>query len=183
LSQELQLTFETVREEVEAQSRQMREANRYNEKPPAPEPDADERTKPAVSGAGAPLGVFRAEQFLLRLILEKPEFRAEIQEKLGADFWLLPEHRFLAEAAGTYSDDEMYARSQKRLAEIYSLAVDLTKAQDLLADCIAAICGEREKRTTAELQTEMMKLEKNGDLGGALAIMQIIQQRLQEKAT
>jgi hypothetical protein len=130
--------------------------------------------------------VFRAEQFLLRLILEKPELKEAVRAELGDDFWLLPEHRILAGAgsAAIYpEDEEMYARSQKRLAEIYSLTADTDRAEELLADCIAAIRGEREKRTTADLQTEMMRLEKTGDLGGALEIMQIIQQRLQEKAT
>jgi DNA primase len=174
LSRECGLTFETVRAEVEESK--PAPADRRTAGPPAAEPLS---AAPAV-----PLGVFRAEQSLLRAVLEDISYRPLLLNELGSDFWLVPEHRFLfenAERPDDYAeDDDFYRRCQKRLAELYSFPFDLTKKDEIFTDCIAALKREWERQTNEELQARMILLEKNGDIAGALQLLEVMQGRLRE---
>ncbi|MDR1961754.1 MAG: DNA primase [Gracilibacteraceae bacterium] len=180
LSRECGLTFEAVKAEVESR----KTAGGRRRSPPKDRP-AGEEAVPAAAKATAvsvPLGVFRAEQSLLRLALEEKSYRPLILEELGADFWLVPEHRFLFESeAGpdAYTgDDDFYRRCQKRLAELYAFPFDSARGGEIFADCLQAVKREKERKTTEELQSRMILLEKDGDMAGALALLKVIQQRL-----
>jgi DNA primase len=131
-----------------------------------------------------PLGVFRAEQILLRISLENPGCKGMITEKLGKDFWRLREHQYIFENypennPGLRGNDESwYMELQKRLAEIYEIDVDAGKAEELLKDCISSIHNSQNKESIEDLQARMIILEKSGDMAGALEILQEIGERL-----
>lgn len=131
------------------------------------------------------LGDFKAEQIILRLILENPLFKTKLLENLHEDemnFWRLPEHKYIFEndpaSMHTVENDTFYEQIQKRLAEIYQMEIDLTKSETLLDDCLAAIRSSRNKETIDDLQARMIELEKTGDMAGALGVLQQIGERL-----
>ncbi|MDR1603945.1 MAG: DNA primase [Gracilibacteraceae bacterium] len=180
LCQECGLTFETVRAEVES-GRSAAPRSRA----PAPSAGLSAGEVGPPPAAAVPLGVFRAEQTLLRLALDDAAYRPLLLETLGADFWLIPEHRFLFESAAhpdAYAEnDDFYRRCQERLAEIYSFPFDDAKKDKIFSDCAAALQRERERQIDEELQTRMILLEKNGDMSGALDLLKEMQRRWQEK--
>jgi DNA primase len=190
LSRELGLTLEAVQAEVEGQP----PATRRFPPPAVPPPDpaaAASVAPPAASAIyaaptapAAPLGLFRAEQLLLRAALDDGACRPQILRELGPDFWLAPEHRFLFENANNpdiYSgDDDFYRRCQRRLAELYSSPFAPAGRDEIVADCILTVKREQERQETEELQSQMILLESSGDTEGALRLLKVIRERLQE---
>jgi DNA primase len=181
LSRECGLTFETVRAEVDAQKTPLSRRRPSASSAPVSAPAA----LPAHPAAPtAPLGRFRAEQLLLRAALDDDACRPLILSELGEDFWLLPEHRFLfahAAAPDAYAeDDDFYGRCQKRLAELYSFPFDSARQGEIIADCVLAVKREQERRETEDLQSQMISLENGGDMAGALRLLKVMRDRLQE---
>ncbi|MGI5901721.1 MAG: DNA primase [Desulfitobacteriia bacterium] len=131
-----------------------------------------------------PLGVFRAEQIILRLVLENPEYKSIVKANLENDFWCLEEHRYIFEnysaQAVTHlgNDDSRYEKIQERLAEIYEVEIDFSQAETVLKDCIAALKRAEEEKTIGDLQAEMINMEKSGDMAGALRLLREIGERL-----
>lgn len=191
LSLELGLTLEAVQEEIHSQDKKSSE-NKGKPENFSPKQDIYVKKRNTIGGTEfdypldsfVPLGVFRAEQIILRLVLENPGFKAKVTEKLDKDFWRLQEHRYIYENFSEnglnypVGDDSWYNRIQQRLAEIYQLDIDLSHAEILLMDCIASILTAQNKETVEDLQARMIRLEKSGDMAGALAVLQEIGERL-----
>lgn len=134
-----------------------------------------------------PLGVFKAEQIILRIILENPDKKRIVTENLGNDFWRLKEHKYIFEnypeknLGLVDSNESWYVEVQKRLAEIYEIDIGTDKDEILLEDCISSIKNSQNKESLEELQAKMINLEKSGDMDGALKILQEIGERLKRE--
>lgn len=191
LSVELGLSLEAVQDEINSQRKETKE-NKNKTKNNLQKQDISVKKRNTIEGTNldypldtfVPLGIFRAEQTILRLVLEYPSFKNKTLENLGPDFWKIREHRFIFEnfprADINFPEDEIkYQQVQKRLAEIYALEIETSEAEALLMDCIALIQTVQNNETIEELQTKMIKLEKSGDMAGAMAVLQKIGERLQ----
>jgi len=138
----------------------------------------------SIGDSFVPLGVIRAEQMLIRLVLDNPDFKIKVLERLGDDFWRLKEHKIIFDNLpdrsfiGFIHEDLLYQRIQQRLADIYELEIESTEAQALLEDCVSSIEANKNRETIEEMQARMIKLEKSGDIAGALAVLQEIGERL-----
>jgi len=191
LSLELGLTLDAVQYEINILAQKTKENKGYSQKK-IQKQDISVKNRNNIKGTGldnprdcfVPLGVFRAEQILLRLVAENPSYKTEIMNNLGEDFWSLQEHKFIFEnlPAGSFekyeNNDSWYTQVQKRLAEIYALEIDLSKASILLKDCISSIRNAKNKESIEDLQARMIKLEKSGDMAEALKVLQEIGERL-----
>lgn len=189
LSLQLGLTLEAVKEEISGVDKKKLENKGYHEIFSQKQDISPEKSNtiyvantrmtrdPIASGA------YRAEQILLRLVLNDPGIKNEVQAKLGNEFWHLDEHRHIFGAlpgnlSSPAGNEDLYARIQRRLAEIYELNIDETKADLLLKDCIDAISASQNREKIEDLQAKMIRLENNGDAAGALAVLREIQERL-----
>ncbi len=191
LSLELGLTLEAVQDEINSLNKKSRE-NKGKPDFFSQKQDIYVKKRNTIEGTGfdypldsfVPLGVYRAEQIILRLILEIPHLKAKVVEDLPTDFWRLREHQYIFENYPennldyTENDDSWYQQIQKRLAEIYQLDIDITKSEVLLKDCISSILSSKNKETIEDLQARMIRLEKSGDMAGAMAVLQEIGERL-----
>jgi len=192
LSLELGLTLEAVQHEIHSQDKKTRE-NKGKQENFSQKQDISVKKRNTIEGTGfdypldsfVPLGVFRAEQIILRLILEDPHLKNKVMENLDEDFWRLREHQFIYENFPQKSldsmvsgDDSWYQQIQRRIAELYELDLDTNQAESLLNDCISSILSERNKETIEDLQEKMIRLEKSGDMAGALIVLQEIGERL-----
>ncbi|UWG96835.1 DNA primase [Dehalobacter sp. DCM] len=190
LSLELGLTLEAVQREIGSLDKNYRENHGYPENF-SHQKDNTVKKRNTIEGKDidnalesyVPLGVFRAEQIILRIILEDPTYKKPAAEQLGEDFWRLPEHKYIFEnfpenSLNVIDNDSWYEKVQKRLAELYELIIDFDKTDTLLKDCIALIKETKTKETIEDLQARMILLEKSGDMTGALALLQEIGERL-----
>jgi DNA primase len=191
LSLELGLTLEAVQREISSLDRNSRK-NKYNEENFSRKQDISVKKRNTIEGTKfdypldsfVPLASFRAEQIILRLVLEKPFLKTKVLENLEENFWEVKEHQYIfqkySEENHNYLDidDFEYEEIQKRLAQIYELDLDTSKAEMLLMDCISSIQNTKNKENIEDLQARMIKLEKIGDMAGALAVLQEIGERL-----
>jgi len=191
LSLELGLTLDAVQHEIDSLVKKSRE-NKGKLENFSQKQDISVKKRNTIEGkefdypldSFVPLGVFRAEQIILRLVLEKPELKAGVLENLEENFWRLKEHRYIFDHFPKYNLEHMendaswYQQVQRRLAEIFQLELDTNHAETLLKDCIASILSAKNKETIEELQTRMIRLEKSGDMAGAMALLQEIGERL-----
>lgn len=191
LSLELGLTLEAVQLEINSFSKRSKE-NKVKQENFSLKQDISVKKRNTIEGKGldipldsfVPLGVFRAEQIILRIVLENPFFKTKVLENLEDNFWRLQEHKIIFETFPEKSfdtfvnDDSWYERIQKRLAEIYELDIDTSQAEILLKDCILSIQSTQNKETIEDLQARMIRLEKSGDMAGALSMLQEIGERL-----
>lgn len=191
LSLELGLTLEAVRQEINSLAKKTEENRGYREYF-SQKQDISVKKRNTIEGtetdfslqASVPLGVFRAEQIILRLVLEDPTLKNKVLENLGEDFWRVREHRYIFENYPEKSfnyvenNDHLYEQIQRRLAEIYQLEIDTSKAEMLLKDCMESILSARQREEIEDLQARMIQLEKSGDIAGALAVLQEIGERL-----
>jgi DNA primase len=191
LSLELGLTLEAVQHEIASLDKKNR-GNKGKQENFSQKQDISVKKRNTIEGtefdnsfaSSVPLGVFRAEQMILRLILEDPCLKTIVQQNVQNDFWRLREHQYIfdhyPEKSLSYieNDDSWYQQIQRRLAEIYQLDVDTSNAEILLKDCIASIHSTQNKETIEDLQAKMIRLEKSGDMAGALAVLQEIGERL-----
>ncbi len=191
LSLELGLTLEAVQREISILDKHSRK-NKYNQQNFLKKQDISVKKRNTIEGTEfdypldsfVPLGVFRAEQIILRLVLENPLLKAKVRENLEDNFWRIKEHQYIfqnySEKNYNYydTDDFAYEEIQKRLAQIYELDIDTSKAEMLLMDCISSIQNTKNKENIEDLQARMIKLEKLGDMAGALAVLQEIGERL-----
>lgn len=191
LSLELGLTLEAVQHEINSQDKKSRE-NKGKPENFSQKQDISVKKRNTIEGTEfdyplgsfVPLGVFRAEQIILRLVLENPVLKSLVEQNLAKDFWRLPEHRYIYEnypeknLDSACLDDAWYQQVQRRIAEVYQLDIDTSKAETLLKDCIASIRAAINKETIEELQAKMIRLEKSGDMAAALAVLQEIGERL-----
>ena len=191
LSLELGLTLEAVQHEIDSLGKKTG-GNRGNQENFSYKQDISVKNRNTIEGitldypleSFVPLGVFRAEQIIICIILEHPHLKSLVTESLSLDFWRLPEHKYIFENYPGKSlsyfegEDSWYAKIQKRLAEIYALNIDTSQAEILLKDCIEAVRTTKNKENIEELQAKMIKLENFGDMAGALAVLQEIGERL-----
>lgn len=190
LSLQLGLTLEAVGFEINSVGKQIRENKGYQENFSLKQ-DISVKNRNTIKGIKldypletfVPLGVYKAEQIILRIILEFPDLKERVLERLPQDFWSIPEHRIIFEThrdriTSNMDDQISYEQVQTRLAEIYSIDIDTDKAETLLRDCIQSICLQRNKETIEDLQSRMIRLENSGDTAGALALLQEIGERL-----
>ncbi|MGI6451687.1 MAG: DNA primase [Desulfitobacteriia bacterium] len=191
LSLELGLTLEAVQDEIKSQGRDIKAIQAAKENF-SPKQDISVKKRNTIEGTAfdypgdsfVPLGVFRAEQIILRIILENPSLKAKVQADLDDEFWRLKEHKYIFENYPQNSmncpdvGDSWYEQIQRRLAEIYQLEIDPEKNEMLLMDCITMIRNTQNKETIDDLQAKMIRLEKSGDMAGALAVLQEIGERL-----
>ncbi|MCM1566613.1 MAG: DNA primase [Dehalobacter sp.] len=190
LSLELGLTLEAVQHEIDSLTKKTRE-NRGNFENFSQQQDISVKKRNTIEGTDIDssqesyvhLGVFRAEQTILRIILENPNYKNQVADNLDKEFWRLQEHRYIFEnfpenSLNLINNDSWYEKVQRRLAEIYELSIDFDKADMLLKDCIALIKETKKKETIEDLQAKMILLEKTGDMTGAFALLQEIGERL-----
>jgi len=190
LSLELGLTLDAVQFEISSLAQKSKENRGYHEKIPQKQ-DISVKKRNTIRGnesdfslkSFVPLGVFRAEQIILRIVLDNPDFKSLINGNLEKDFWRLEEHKFIFDnypdkVLNIAENDSWYEQIQMRLAEIYEIEVDFDKAEILLRDCISSIQTTRNKESIEDLQAQMIKLEKSGDMAGALMVLQEIGERL-----
>jgi len=191
LSLELGLTLEAVQHEIGSLDKKSR-GNRGKKENFSNKQDIYVKNRNTIEGINldfpsesfVPLGVFRAEQTILNIILENPHLKDIVSKSLPQDFWRLQEHKYIfdnyPEKSLSYIDgeDSWYEQIQKRLAEIYALNIEISKAEILLRDCIQTVHTTRNKETVEELQAKMIRLENLGDMAGALAVLQEIGERL-----
>ncbi|NLL52960.1 MAG: DNA primase [Peptococcaceae bacterium] len=195
LSQELGLSWDAVKYEINSLAKKYQKDKAFSKKSLNTQ-DIYVKNRNNIKGIEStypmhsfvPLGVFRAEQIILRIILENPDKKGIVSENLGNDFWRLKEHKYIFEnypeksASLSQSNDSWsdswYVEVQKRLAAIYEIDIDTGKAEILLKDCISSIKTSFEKESVEELQAKMINLEKSGDMTGALRILQEIGERL-----
>ncbi|RJE47137.1 MULTISPECIES: DNA primase [unclassified Dehalobacter] len=190
LSLELGLTLEAVQHEIDSLTKKTR-GNRGNPEIFSQQQDISVKKRNTIEGTDIDsfqesyvhLGVFRAEQTILRIILENPNYKNQVADNLDQEFWRLQEHRYIFEnfpenSLNLIDNDSWYEKVQRRLAEIYELSIDFDKADMLLKDCIALIKETKKKETIEDLQAKMILLEKSGDMAGALALLQEIGERL-----
>jgi len=191
LSLELGLTLDAVQYEINSMAKKNKGNSVHNEKF-LQKQDISVKNRNTIRGTEldfplnsfVPLGVFRAEQIILRIVLENPHYKGMVLDNLPTDFWRLPEHKYIFENysenrfAFIENNDPWYELVQKRLAEIYALDVDTGKAEIFLKDCIASIRNTRNKESIEDLQARMISLEKTGDMIGALSVLQEIGERL-----
>jgi DNA primase len=190
LSLELGLTLEAVQHEIDSLTKKTR-GNRGNPEIFSQQQDISVKKRNTIEGTDIDsfqesyvhLGAFRAEQTILRIILENPNYKNQVADNLDQEFWRLQEHRYIFEnfpenSLNLIDNDSWYEKVQRRLAEIYELSIDFDKADMLLKDCIALIKETKKKETIEDLQAKMILLEKSGDMAGALALLQEIGERL-----
>ncbi|HHV63542.1 MAG TPA: DNA primase [Peptococcaceae bacterium] len=191
LSLELGLTLEAVQHEIASFTKDSQENKREPENF-SQKQDISVKKRNTIRGmtfdylrdSYVPLGVFRAEQIILRLVLEDPSLKAKVRANLEEEFWRLKEHKYIFENYPENSlncpdvEDSWYEQIQKRLAEIYQLEINTEKAETILMDCIEAIKNTQNRETIEDLQAKMIRLEKSGDMAGALAVLQEIGERL-----
>lgn len=191
LSLELGLTLEAVQHEIGSLDKKIK-GNRGKKENFSNKQDIYVKNRNTIEGitldfpleSFVPLGVFRAEQTILNIILENPHLKDIVSKSLPQDFWRLQEHKYIFENYPEKSlsyiegEDSWYEQIQKRLAEIYALNIEISKAEILLRDCIQAVHTTRNKETVEELQAKMIRLENLGDMAGALAVLQEIGERL-----
>lgn len=156
LSLELGLTLEAVKEEIGGIDQKRLENKGYQEIF-SQKQDISPHISNTISVATNQFientianGAYRAEQILLRLVLNDPDVKNKVQEELGNEFWCLEEHKYIFEAVPANlnvpaANEDLYALVQKRLAELYELNIDIEKAEFLLKDCINAICESQNK--------------------------------------
>jgi DNA primase (EC 2.7.7.-) len=135
--------------------------------------------------AAVPLGIYRAERMLLRLILDNPSFLVVVEEKLGGDFWSVSEYQqiFLKikESKQSYlsiTKNNFDESVQSKLANLLLEDIDLSQPERILEDCIRVIRSSQEEECMIELQTRMTTMEKSGDLMGAMDLLREIGERL-----
>ena len=191
LSLKLGLTLEAIRYEINSLAKETEEKSKKTENFSLKQ-DISVKNRNTIGGTKidsigdsfVPLGVIRAEQMLIRLVLDNPDFKIKVLERLGDDFWRLKEHKIIFDNLpdrsfiGFIHEDLLYQRIQQRLADIYELEIESTEAQALLEDCVSSIEANKNRETIEEMQARMIKLEKSGDIAGALAVLQEIGERL-----
>ncbi|MDD4401864.1 MAG: DNA primase [Desulfitobacteriaceae bacterium] len=143
-------------------------------------PDHNSEMVPAV-----PLGIYRAERMLLRLILDNLAFLAVVEEQLGGDFWQIQEYqqifRYLKESNLNkigIIENNFDEKVQSKLANLLVEELDLSQPERILEDCIRVIRSSQEEESMLELQTRMTSLEKSGDLMGAMELLREMGERL-----
>ena len=191
LSLELGLSLEAIQHEINSLAKQTKGKTKKTENFSLKQ-DISVKKRNTIGGTKidnfedsfVPLSVFRAEQMIIRLVLENPNFKAKVLQQLGNDFWRFKEHKIIFESLPDNSfnsfinDDALYQLIQQRLANIYELEVEDLKAEMLLKDCISSIESNRNRESIEEMQARMMRLERAGDMAGALAVLQEIGERL-----
>jgi DNA primase len=135
--------------------------------------------------AAVPLGIYRAERMLLRLILDNPAFLAVVEEKLGGDFWNVSEYQqiflHIKESKQNYLGiikNNFDEKVQSKLANLLLEEMDLSQPERILEDCICVIRSSQEEESMIDLQTRMTTLEKSGDLMGAMDLLREMGERL-----
>ncbi len=135
--------------------------------------------------ASVPLGIYRAERMLLRLILDNPSFLKVVEEKLGENFWKVNEYQkiflYLKESKQSYlsiTNNDFAENVQSKLANLLLEEIDLSQAERILEDCIRVIRSSQEEECMLELQTRMTTMEKSGDLRGAMDLLREMGERL-----
>jgi len=191
LSLKLGLTLEAIRYEINSLAKETEEKSKKTENFSLKQ-DISVKKRNTIGGTRidssgdlfVPLGVFRAEQMIVRLVLEKPDLKAKVLQQLGDDFWRLKEHKIIFDSlpeknySGFIEDDSLYQLIQQRLADIYELEIENSEAEMLLEDCISSIEANKKRESIEEMQARMIRLEKSGDMAGALAVLQEIGERL-----
>ncbi|AGA70341.1 DNA primase [Desulfitobacterium dichloroeliminans LMG P-21439] len=130
-------------------------------------------------------GVYRAERFLLRLLLEQLIPLSKFKADLEAGFWKVPYHQQiythiekapkLDNGALPHMDSDALL---SKVAELMLEEIDLSHPERLFQDCLKQIHSLKEEETVEELQARMVDLEKSGDLAGAFALLKEIGERL-----
>ena len=191
LSLELGLTLEAVQHEIGSFGKKTR-GNKGNQENFSYKQDISVKNRNTIEGMSVdnpresfvPLGVFRAEQMILNIVMDNPQLKKMVEESLPEGFWRLQEHKYIFDnypqkSPGYFEgQDAWYEKIQRRLAEIYALDIDTSQAELLLNDCIEKVRTTKNKETVEELQAKMIRLENSGDLAGALVVLQEIGERL-----
>jgi DNA primase len=132
-----------------------------------------------------PLGIYRAERMLLRLILDNLSFLTVVEEKIGGDFWHIKEYQqiflYLKESKQNnlgIMKNNFDEKVQSKLANLLLEDIDLSQPERILEDCIRVIRSSQEEESMLELQTRMTNLEKSGDLMGAMDLLREMGERL-----
>ena len=192
LSQELGLSLEAVQREIAANETPKLKSQEAEYLPR--EQDISVKNRDNISRyvnpreaeqAIVPLGIYRAERTLLRLILDDMSCLPRIDQALGENFCQVPQHQsILQQIRETNSTDalrlslNLNQEIQTELAGLLSEDIDLSKPQRLLDDCIKVIREARDEEQIQELQVRMAALEKSGDMMAAMALLREIGERL-----
>ena len=190
LSLELGLTLEAVQHEIDSLGKKTG-GNKGNQQNFSDKQDISVKNRNTIEGTTlgyssesfVPLGVFRAEQIIINIVLENPHLKETVSENLPKDFWRIPEHAYIFnnfpdKSLSHIEEDSWYQQIQRRLAQIYALNIDISNAELLLNDCIKTVHTTKNKENIEELQAKMIRLENSGDLTGALTVLQEIGERL-----
>lgn len=129
--------------------------------------------------------MIRAEQVLLRLLLEQLIPVSEFKEQFEEGFWKVAYHQQIfdyiekARCIGKGAMPSMESDAlQSKVAQLMLEDMELSNPERLFHDCIKQIRSINEEETVEELQARMVELEKSGDLTGALALLKEIGERL-----
>jgi len=186
LSLEMGLTLEAVHYEISSHSKYKRE-NKGNREYFFQKQDISVKNRNNIRGKEnipnlptVQQGGFRAEQVILRIVLENLNFIDKVRIELGEDFWSLKEHKYifdnLSEKGLIFSEisDDFYQKVQKSLAAIYQIDIDFEKAQIMIDDCIDSINFVQNRKKIEDLQAKMISLEKSGDVASAMDLLREI---------
>ncbi|MGQ9556907.1 MAG: DNA primase [Desulfurispora sp.] len=163
----LGLSWETVREELK----------RYAALPEKKEPETDKIVKNKhniIKDSKIVPAWQRAEQYLLRLLIEHPQYLPVVQSRLGDAFWQEPLHREIYQVCcaawqqGGRVDlparlDSLAPEAARIAARLLLEDVPVPDGQRLLDDCLAVIQKNLDRQKKNMLISAIQAAEKNGD--------------------
>lgn len=191
LSLQLGLTLEAIQREVINQGQRIKTDNNLEYSPQKQDISVKNRDNiircvdKASPVATVPLGVYRAERMLLRLILEDPSRLNRLQETLDGEFWHSSVHKEIFQSLCQMQHTHLNIASlkledntQSELASILVEDMDLAQPDRIFDDCIRGILSVKAEESVDQLQARMRFLEKSGDMAGAMALLREIGERL-----
>ena len=185
LGLELGLTLEAVQSEILRQEQKKPKNGRESENSRLGQDisvkNRDNIIRYVQPASAVPMGIYRAEIILLRLMFEFPRFIARFEEELNIESWKLEEHKEIYRslcAGGLGSQADLPENTQGKLAAIMLDDIDLTRPEQLFEDSVRRIKSGQTEEDIADLQERLTILEKSGDLAGAMVLLREIGERL-----
>lgn len=193
LSFELGLTLDAVQREIENYSQKIKHKAQNNEYYSKKQDISVKKRDnidmsvnfPPVSAV--PIGIYKAERLLLRILMENPSLHDKASNAIGDDFWHMPEHemiyrRILSQGKAGIDKDALLGdlppEAQSEFAGLMMEDMDLSSPEHLLDDCMHTIHSLQKEESVEELQTRMADLEKSGNMAEAMALLKEIGERL-----
>lgn len=185
LSLELGLTLEAVQSEILRQEQKKPKNGRENENSRLGQDisvkNRDNIIRYVQPEPVVPMGIYRAEMVLLRLMLEYPPFVSRFEKLLTAQAFKVMEHQEIyrrLKSGDSLSQADLPENIQGKLAAIMVDEIELTHPEQLFEDSVRRLKAGQTEEDIAELQERLIMLEKSGDLAGAMVLLREIGERL-----